>query len=67
MFEMMHKAIAAGMTDFTLYRVATGWQASSRWHSGTGWRVSIDKEAEIAIKGALTTERHIPDDGSDLV
>lgn len=68
MFELFHAAIKAGMTDLTLYRVSAGWQASSRWHSGTGWRVNIDRDLETALKGALSTQRIVPDtEVGDLV
>lgn len=68
MLAQLNAAIKAGMTDFTLYRVTAGWQASSRWHSGSGWRVSIHKDLGIAIQGALSIERILPPaDGSDLV
>lgn len=58
MFELFEKAIKAGMTDFTLYRTDKGWQASSRWHSGPGWRASVARELETAIKGALAVQRY---------
>lgn len=67
MFELFHDAIKQGMTDFTLYRVPQGWQAGSRWHNSTGWRVNVTKDLETAVKGALSTQRLMPvDDGSDL-
>lgn len=60
MFELFNGAVKEGMTDFTLYRVPAGWQASSRWHSSTGWRVSIDRSLEEAVRGALSIHREEP-------
>lgn len=70
MFELFHAAIKEGMTDFTIYRVPEGWQVSSRWRSGSGWRVNTTKDIEVAIRGALSTKKYIEeeeDDGEDLV
>lgn len=67
MFELFDNAIKQGMTDFTLYRVPAGWQASSRWHSSTGWRVNIAKDLKTAVSAALSISRQLPNDGADLI